>query len=86
MSGAKYGQEIIEQFEQIILLRQIPQIESQTNEPYHSIYGLLQAQINLKKNDIVTILQEFEDFNGVDQDPANKKGIQDLFKRLNEAL
>ena len=78
--------EVKERFEQILFLRQIPQIENQTNGPYHTITVQLQNQVNFSKNEIISILQEFNDFTSVDSGSGNRRGLQNLFRRLKDAL
>lgn len=80
------GSEVTERFGYILLLRQIPQIENQTNGPYHSISIQLQNQIKFSKNEIVAIMQEFNDYTSIDQGAGNRRGLQNLFKRLKDAL
>jgi len=46
----------------------------------------LQNQLNFSKNEIIAILQEFNDFTSVDSGSGNRRGLQNLFKRLNTAL
>jgi conjugal transfer/entry exclusion protein len=67
--------EVKERFEQILLLRQIPQIENQTTGPYHTITVQLQNQVNFSKNEIIAILQEFNDFTSVDSGSGNRRGL-----------
>jgi len=46
----------------------------------------LQNQVNFSKNEIISILQEFNDFTSVDSGSGNRRGLQNLFRRLKDAL
>ena len=68
--------DIEQQFLQILLLRQIPQIETKTNEPYLTISNLLKTQFQKKKNQIIEILQqEVMDFNSIVEVKINSNAM-----------
>lgn len=57
--------DIEQQYLQILLLRQIPQIETKTNEPYQTISNLLKTNFMIKKNQINEILVEIMNFDSI---------------------
>jgi Fe2+ or Zn2+ uptake regulation protein len=69
-----------------LLLRQIPQIEKETNTAYIILDNLLKTSIKLRKNTVVSTLQAFDEFSLVNQVKEDKKSVQKIFIRLKEQI
>ena len=73
-----------ERFDQILLLRQIPQIEKETNIAYLILDNLMKTSIKVRKDTVITTLEAFNEFSLVNQVKEDKKSVQKIFIRLKE--